>query len=64
MAERLGIVLYWVFCFSAVAWVLFIRLNSDDPTAVASMYEVFIAVVPALVLFLIGKFLRYYLSAD
>jgi len=62
MAERLGIVLYWAFTFLAVGWVLFIRFNSDDPTAIASMYEVFIAVIPAMVLFLIGKGLRHILS--
>jgi len=62
MAERLGIVLYWTGCILAGSWLLLmLYLVSTENTTVtvpllAAMF------LPALVLWLLGKGLRFIFS--
>ncbi len=63
MAERLGTVLYWTGCLLAVFWLLFMfSIWSFDGYQVPDVPRLAFMFLPALALWLAGKWLRYTLS--
>jgi len=61
MAERLGIVLYWAGCILAGLWVLFM-LNVQGARVPSSVSEIAVIFLPALVIWCLGKGLRFIFS--
>jgi len=67
MAERLGIVLYWIGCFLAAGWVLiyggvFLALAFESGYFTEPMPMLVMTFLPAISLWLLGRGLRYIFS--
>jgi len=63
MAERLGIVLYWTGCIFAGLWLLLmLSIWSDQDYRVPEVSQLVFAFLPALLLWLLGKGMRFIFS--
>jgi len=62
MAERLGIVLYWAGCILAGSYMLLMLYLVSTDTSPVTALKLAATFLPALVLWLLGKGLRYVLS--
>jgi len=63
MAERLGIVLYWTGCILAGSWlVTCFSIWSNQDYRVPEVSQLVFAFLPALLLWLLGKGMRFIFS--
>jgi len=62
MAERLGIVLYWTGCILAGSWMLLMLYLVSRENSTVTVLTLAVTFLPALVLWLLGKGLRFIFS--